>query len=311
MKKKILFLLLAISLAACTSKGNPLTTTLNNNDLSAWASKNNPATERQLLQMLDKKDLFRLKTLFEGKRSELPQNIVLYLEANLQNAFNQTEQSLRTIDKLLGTYGKSLNDTLLYNIYVVKYDNLHKQYRYREATEALKIAMDKYGYAADSIDLAKMQEAYNAIKPLKGFPQQKIHITTDVTIPISLNQYNHMIINVTSNKQSENFIFDTGANTTKFSEKYFIANNDKIKEKSTPNTIRRGGIGGFVNSDTYELKNIQLKIGGRELTMPTIMVLTGKLSYLKNYDGHLGQDVLIHFNKLILNFEDMCLTFKD
>ncbi len=45
------------------------------------------------------------------------------------------------------------------------------------------------------------------------------------------------------------------------------------------------------------------------MTVPTIVVLTDKLSYLTNYDGHLGQDVLMHFNKLTLNFKEMCLYF--
>ena len=414
-------------------------------ELEAACTLSNPSTEQHLLQMLDKKDFFRLETLLKEKRSELPQDIVLYLDANLQNAFNKTEQSLQTIDKLLGNYGKSLNDTLLHRVFVIKYDNLYKQYRYREAVKALKIAIDKYGHAADSVELTRLrEEEYKFVKSLKEFPPQKMHITTDITIPVSLNQYNHLIINVTSGKQSENFIFDTGAsnivsessaqrmgirvfessantvgaadkkvqfkvgladrlwigdlmfenlafkvmpdellsfpeanyvihgiigfpvidqmkeieicknksitvvahptkcnlhnlflentmpvvqfeadsdtvlfimdtgaNTTKFSENYFAANNVKIKEKATPNTIRRGGIGGFANNEVYELKNVQLKIGGQEMTIPTVMVLTDKLSYLKNYDGHLGQDVLMYFNKLTLNFENMCLTFGD
>jgi hypothetical protein len=75
--------------------------------------------------------------------------------------------------------------------------------------------------------------------------------------------------------------------------------------------MRRGGLGGFVDSETYELKNVQLKIGGQELIVPTIAVLTDKLSFLENYDGLLGQDVLTHFNKLILNYEDMYLFFED
>ena len=425
--KKITFLLLfAISLATCTVKSNP-------------------SAERQLFQMLDKKKLFQLETLLEEKRPELPQGIVLYLEAHLQNAFNQTEQSLQTIDILLGNYGKLLNDTLLYNIFVIKYDNLHKQSRYREAVESLKIAINKYGHAVDSIELTNLQEeTYNTIEPLTGLPPQKIYIATDVTIPVSLNQYNHIIMSVTNGEQSENFVFDTGASNvvsessaqrlgirvlkssassvgaadkkvqfkvgfadrlwlgdlmlenvvfmvmpdeflsfpeadyvihgiigfpvinqmkeivihknesitvvahptkrnlhnlfldrtmpvvlfesnrdtlffimdtgataSKFSENYFTANSVEIRENATPKTIRRGGVGGFVDSEVYELENVQLKIGGRELTIPTLMVLTGKLSYLKNYDGHLGQDVLMHFNKLILNYEDMYLTFED
>lgn len=413
--------------------------------LTACITKENSATEQQLFQMLHKKDLFRLETLLEEKRSELTEDVVLYFEAHLQNAFNQTTQSLQTIDTLLNKYGELLNDTLLYNVFAVKYDNHRKQNDYFKATEALKIAIDKYGYTTDSTELIKLkEEEYCFIEPLKEFPPQRTHITTDIIIPASLNQYNHIIVNVSTGKQSEKFIFDTGAtnvisessaqrlgvrvlessaynsgaadkkfqyrvgfadtlrigdllfenvafkvmadellsfpeadyvihgiigfsvinqmreviirknesitvvanptkrnvhnlflsetmpliqfeanndtvlfimdtgaNTSKFSEKYFAKNNTEITNKAVKKTMRRVGVGGFVDSDVYELKDVQLKIGQQELTVPGISVLTDQFSYLKHYDGLLGQDVLMHFNNLIINFEDMYLIFKD
>ena len=409
--------------------------------LAAYSQNSNPTIERQLLQMLDKKDIFRLETVLEEKKSELSQSLILYFEAHLQNAFNQTEQSLQTIDILLSNHGKELNDTLLRNVFFIKYDNLHKQTRYREATEALEIAM-----SLDSSDFANWQGAYNIVAALKEFPSQKIHISTDVTIPISRNQFNHVIMQVMSGGQLEDFIFDsgamlstvsescakrmgihilessvdvgnsigstvqskvgvadslwigdllfenvaflvlpdeglsfpeinytihgiigfpvmyqmkevvirkdesltvvarptkrnlhnlfldglspivqfeansdtvlvnmdTGANTTEFSEKYFTANKDKIAGKATLKTEQQGGAGGIVNVEVYELENVQIKIGGRELTIPTITVRIDKLSLLdENYDGNLGQNILMYFNKLILNFENMYLAFED
>lgn len=412
-------------------------------ELKTICASDSLSTELHLLRMLDKKDFFRLEALLQEKRSELSPYIALYLEANLQNAFNQTEQSLQTIDKLLGNYSKSLDDALLHRVFVIKYDNLFKQYRYSQAAEALKIAIDKYGDVVDSGWLGMLREEYYGfVKAVKEFPAQKMYITTDVSIPVSLNQYNHMIINVSSGGHSENFVFDTGAsnvisessarrmgirmlsseasttgavdkkvqlkvgladklrigdlvfenvvfkimpdkslsfpeanyvihgiigfpvmnqmkkieicknksitvvahpqkcnsrnlfldfampivqleanrdtvlfvldtdaNTTKFSANYFAAHTDEIKEKGTLNTIRRGGIGGFVDNEVYDLKNVPLKIGGQEMAVPTIKVLTDKLSFLTNYDGHLGQDVLMHFDKLTLNFRDMYLSF--
>lgn len=442
-----IFLFIIFLFGAYTAKSNSLIDVQQKQtkELEVMSALDNPLTEWDLIQMLDEKDLFRLETLLQEKKKELPPYIVLYLEANLQNAFNKTEQSLQTIDKLLGNYSESLSDMLLLRIFIVKYDNLYKQYRYVEATEALKIAIGKYGHAVDSVVLDMLREKkYNFVESIKEFPVQKMHITTDVSIPVSINQYNHMIINVSSGEQTENFIFDTGAsnvvsesvarrmgirifelagiavgaadkkvqlkvgladklwigdlmfenvvfkvmpdellsfpeadyvihgiigfpvinqmkeieiyknksitvvahptkcnlhnlfldhalpiiqfeancdtvlfimdtgaNTTKFSEKYFAANNVKIKEKATLNTIRRGGVGGFIDSEVYELENVQLKIGGQEMIIPTIMVLTDKLSYLHYYDGHLGQDVLMNFNKLTLNLEEMCVSFDD
>ncbi len=426
MKNIIPLFLVALSLAACTEKSNPV-------------------TERQLLQMLDNKDFFRLETRLEKDRSQLSKSTVLYLETHLQNAFNRTEQSLQTIDTLLGGYTKSLNDTLLSNIYQLKFDNYVKQCRYGEAAEALKIAMDKYGHASDSTDLADLHEAYNTFEPLKALPPQKMHITADVTVPVSRNQFNHVIMRATCGGQSEDFVFDTGAmlsvasescarrmgihvlessikvgnsvgskvqskvgiadslrignllienvtfliipdemlsfteinyaihgiigfpimyqmkelilhkdesitvpvhptkrdlhnlfldglspiiraetdcdtmlfkmdtgaTSTEFSEKYFAAHKSEVLEKGVLKTAKRGGAGAIIDSEHYELEKFRVKIGGCELTLPTIDVMTEKLAFTEDYDGNLGQDVLMHFNKLILNFEDMYLALED
>lgn len=442
-----IFLFAILLFGVYTVKSNSITEARQKStkELETISASDSLSTELHLLRMLDKKDFFRLETLLQEKRSELSPYIVLYLEANLQNAFNQAEQSLQTIDKLLGNYSKSLNDTLLHRIFVIKYDNLFRQYRYSQAAEALKIAIEKYGYVVDSGWLGMLREEYYGfVNAVKEFPAQKMHITTDVSIPVFLNQYNHMIINVSSGGQSENFIFDTGAsnvisesiarrmgiqilnseasttgavdkkvqlkvgladklrigdllfenvvfkimpdeslsfpeanyvihgiigfpvmnqmkkieicknnnitvfahpqkcnscnlfldfampivqleanrdtvlfvldtgaNISKFSANYFSAHTDGIKEKGTLNTIRSSGIGGFVDNEVYELKNVPLKIGGQEMTVPTIKVLTDKLSFLTNYDGHLGQDVLMHYDKLTLNFSDMYLSFNE
>ena len=186
--------------------------------LVAGCEKSNPSVERQLIQMLDNKDFFRLETRLGKERSQLSKGIVMYLDAHLQNAFNQTEQSLQTIDILLNRYKKSLNDTLLLSLYQLKFDNLLKQCRYGEAVEALKISIDTYGHANDSVDAENTQDAYNVFEPLKDFPPQKMHMTTDVTIPISRNQFGNVIMRVSCGGQSEDFVFDTGATLSVMSE---------------------------------------------------------------------------------------------
>jgi len=426
MKNIILILLCAITLASCSPKSNP-------------------ATERQLLQMLDKMDIFRLEAQLEENKSQLSKSIVLYLEASLQNVFNRTDKSLQTIDVLLNKYGKTMNDTLLNGVYMMKSMNLMKQNRYRESAEAMKIALERYGHASDSIDLANAWDVYHIIEPLKTFLPQKMHITSDVTIPVSRNRFDHLMIRVTSGGQSEDFIFDTGAsfsgvsesaaqrmgirvlesstniknstgskfhskvgiadslwvgdvlfenvaflvvsddllsfpeanyyvhgiigfpvmyqmkeirirkdesitvaayptkrnlhnlfldglypivqvetdndtllfkmdtgsNVTYFYEKYYIAHQDEIHEKAVPSTPRIGGAGSIIDIEAYYMENVPFVIGGREMTIPGAIIYTEKNASHDSYDGVLGQDVLMHFNQLILNFEDMYLTFED
>ncbi|MCL2246296.1 MAG: aspartyl protease family protein [Lentimicrobiaceae bacterium] len=433
---KTFILLLAILLAACTSKTNP-----------SAEQQSNPLVERKLLLMLDNQDMFRLEACLKNERTEISQGIALFLEAHLQNAFNQTEQSLQTIDLLFDKYENSLNDTLSWKIYKLKADNLVKQYQYCASVEAMKKAIDKYAHAADSLDFANMIDSYNTFEPLREVLPQKIHITTDVTIPISRNlMFNHLLVPVTSGGESENFVFDTGAslsvvtescakrlgirvlesslevenilgvkiqskvgvsdslwignllvknvvflvladeflffkdfdytiygiigfpimyqmkeikinkdksiivsgnpqkrdlhnlffdgstmlvqaeadsdtvllfidsgtNSSFFSERYFKAHQDKIQEKAKLYNLKRGGAGSTsIISKHYVLENISFMTGGYELTLPSIFVTQEKIKSFENYDGYIGADVLMYFNTLILNFEDMYLTFEE
>jgi predicted aspartyl protease len=429
MKHLIPILLFAILLAACTSKSNPPT------------DKSNPLIERQLLQMLENKDIFRLEADLEKEKSEISKSIVLFLEAHLQNAFNQTEQSLKTIDVLLNEYGNSLNDTLFLKTYQLKADNLMKQYQYGESVEAMKTAINNYGHAVDSVEFANMLNYCNIFEPLSTFPPQKMHITTNVTIPISRSRdFDQVLMQVTSNGKSEHFLFDMGAgisivtescakrlgirvmessleaehvagekiqskvgiadslyigdllvenvaflvfaddifgytlhgaigapvmyqmkeiqihkyesitipaqphkrdlhnlflnglkmlvqaeadsdtvllyldsgyNTSELSERYFMAQQEKLQKKATLKDFKRPTVNGLINTKVYVLENIPFKIGGYEWIIPSINVRLEKLMSYENFDGFVGQNILMHFNTLILNFEDMYLTFEE
>ena len=426
MKNLISYLLVALLLAACSEKNNPL-------------------MERKMLQMLDDKDFFRLETRLEKERTQLSKGIVMYFDAHLQNAFNRTGQSLQTIDVLLNRYGKLLNDSLLSSIYQLKADNLLKLCRYGESVETLKTVLDNYSHATDSVDFQDAWDAYNIVEPLKEYPPQKIHITADVTIPISRNQFGHVIMQVSGNGQSEDFIFDTGAalsvvsessapqlgirvlesssqvenslgnkiqtkvgiadslrisgllfenvvflvledealsfpelnyaihgivgfpvmyqmkeirirkdesitvpahptkrdvhnlfldglspvvhavndcdtllftmdtgaNISELSKRYLDAHKNEILEKGTKRLAKRGGAGGIIETEIYKLENFRLRIGGYELILPSLSVETDEYSDNEKYDGNLGQDALMYFNQLILNFEDMYLTFEN
>lgn len=411
--------------------------------LAACTPKHNPETEQQLLSMIDRKDFFRLETALKEKKAELSPAIALYAEAHLQNAFNRTDQSLQTIDALLQNHEKSLHDTLLCDVLTIKYYNLFKQYRYREAAEALQTAVS---YCTNAKDSANIQNTYNMVAPFAEIPPQEMHIgDADVVIPIYRNQFNHVMMRVVAGSEAEDFIFDTGAmlstitescakrlgvrvmeseihvgsaigstvqskvgvadslrlgglllqnvaflvvpdetlsfpevnyyihgiigfpvmyqmkevtirqdesitvsahpakrnlhnlfldgmssivqceaagdtvlfnmdtgaRSTEFSAKYFASHQDKIVAAGTPDTVQRGGAGGIVEAEVYELKNMPLKVGGKELTLPAVTVLKDNVSFLDGVDGNLGQDVLMHFGKMVLNFEDMYLALEE
>ncbi len=406
---------------------------------------NNLVLDKKMTELLDKKDFFRLETILNNSGSQLSEAKELYFRAYLQNAFNQTEQSLQTIDQLFTKYQKSLNDTLIAHLLEVKGDNHIKRFEYKLGAETLQALFESYTHVMDSADLEDLQRSYPLFELLTDAPPQKIHLNKDVTIPIKRNEFNHITMQVTCNGVSEDFIFDTGANlstitesyadrmgikpfegsvqvgsstgnhvtmnvgiadslrindllfeniafliipdeqlsipeinyyirgiigfpvmyqmkeiridkagsiivpqtpvkqtlhnifmdglspvvqlvldqdtllfcmdtgavTSELSKKYFDAHQEGIIEKGTKITKKRGGAGGIIETDVYELTKVPFKIGKYQVTLPAISVETRNYSFNEDFDGNLGQDVLLNFDEMILNFESMYLTFSN
>ena len=418
--------------------------------ITTWVScttdrPNNRELDKKMTVLLEAKEFFRLETALNKSGSQLSEAKELYYRAHLQNAFNQTEQSVQTIDLLFSKHKKSLNDSLVADLLTVKYDNHIKQFEYKPAMEALHTVLESYSHAVDSADLDDLKMAYPMVEMLKKTPPQKIYHTTDVSIPVKKNKFNHLTIPVVCNGVNEVFIFDTGAgfstivesvagqmgiqplegsvqvgsstgndvemkigvadslrisgllfenvvflilpdeqlsfpefnyyirgvvgfpvmyqmkevridqtgsifvpqtpvkqnlhnlfldgltpivqlvsgpdtlllnmdtgaNTSEFSMRYFETHQERIIEKGVKKTTMRGGAGGVIETEIYELIDVPFKIGNFQMTLPRIKVETREYSLNEDFDGNLGQDVLMHFDEMILNFESMYLTFSN
>ena len=428
MNKFICIFFVITTLAACTAE-----------------RPNNLALDRKMTELLDKNDYFRLETVLNNNGSQLSEAKELYFRAFLENAFNQTEQSLQTIDRLFSKHKKLLNDSLIAELLTTKADNHIKRFEYKPAAEILLTLIESYSHAIDSADLEDLKKNYPVFELLKNVPAQKIHQASDVTIPVNKNEFGHVTMQVICNGVDDNFVFDTGANlsvvvetaaklmgikpfdgsvqvgastgedvnmkmgvadslqingllfenvvflilpdeqlsfpevnyyirgiigfpvmyqmkeiridragsivvpqtpvkkdlhnlfmnglepivqlesgrdtllfmmdtgasTSEFSKKYFDTYKESIIEKGVKRTVKRGGAGGIIETEIYELAEVPFKIGNFQMILPEINVETREYSFdEEDFDGNLGQDVLMHFDEMILNFESMYLTFK-
>lgn len=105
------------------------------------------------------------------------------------------------------------------------------------------------------------------------------------------------------------FTFDTGANRTELSYRYYRRNEEMVKEAGTQVTGKRAGGGGVVEAETYELKDFGLEIGDRHAVLPRISVSTDEYIFNESKDGNIGQDILDLFPETVLSFEYMYLAF--
>lgn len=118
------------------------------------------------------------------------------------------------------------------------------------------------------------------------------------------------VVKVISSKDTLLFTFDTGAQSTELSFKYFNEHKTEVEKKGTKQTNERGGAGGKFAAKEYLLKNFPIVIGKNKTSLENIPVILEEYNFNKYFDGNLGQDVFLKFNSLIINFENMYIDFN-
>jgi hypothetical protein len=104
--------------------------------------------------------------------------------------------------------------------------------------------------------------------------------------------------------------FDTGANRTELSKKYYETHKAEVEQKGKLKTTMRGSGGGVVEVAAYELLDFPYQIGNSRNVLPEIAVSLQDYDFNKSLDGNLGQDVIMQFNEMILNFKYMYIDFE-
>ncbi|WP_162852544.1 retropepsin-like aspartic protease [Dinghuibacter silviterrae] len=163
-----------------------------------------------------------------------------------------------------------------------------------------------------------------SIKAILGLPViwqlQEIHILRDGEL--RLERADHPgasnlaldgwapVVSVITRGDTLSFHFDTGASNTDLYSPYLERHREEVLREGKRQTSRRGGAGGIVATEVYRLKNVDMEVGGRPLTLPQVDVLTHSTDDKgERYYGNLGQDVFSRFPEMVLNFKYMYLQF--
>jgi Aspartyl protease len=118
------------------------------------------------------------------------------------------------------------------------------------------------------------------------------------------------VISVINDADTLSFHFDTGATGSEFYSSYFNRYKTEIIKNGKAATVESGGVGGTIKTQVYILPIIDLKIGEKEIKLKEIGIRTTPTFKGQKYNGNIGQDVIVQFNEMILNFELMYLDFK-
>ena len=168
-------------------------------------------------------------------------------------------------------------------------------------------------------------QIHYAIRAILGMPVicrlQEVHILRDGTLhilPSSASRPSNLaldgwtpVVSVGAAGDTLSFYLDTGSTTTDLFSPYFHKHLDEILRSGQAEISKRGGAGGVVKDDVYRLNEFNLSVGGQQITLPHIDVLTHPAdeSEGEQYYGSLGQDVIGLFPEMVLNFKYMYLAF--
>lgn len=138
-------------------------------------------------------------------------DLILY-EATLDNAFNKPEESIRLINRLLRKYPENFNDTILCDLYAMKAQNAAHLQNYRAAFHNNKIILSRYSAVCSQDEIKSFKQDNSFYQYLVNAPKMTIIKESDSKIPLTRDLAGIFNIPVQINGETEEFIFDTGAN---------------------------------------------------------------------------------------------------
>jgi len=117
-------------------------------------------------------------------------------------------------------------------------------------------------------------------------------------------------MSVVNDADTLTFHFDTGATGTEFYGNYFNQFKEKTMSNGKLEIVESGGVGGTIKTEVYILPVVNLRIGETKIELKDIAVRTKPSFKGQKYNGNIGQDVIKQFDEMVLNFEDMYVSFR-
>ncbi len=180
-------------------------------------SRKNEALFNAIYTLTEQNNFFKAKELYESNKDAFTVSYQQYTEAVLSNAFNKVEESEKQINCLINKKG-NIPDSLQFKLYEIRYDNAVKLYNYKEAKNTIKTILSDYKNYLNSEEIADYENSLKIWTALENIPAQKVDIKEKTSIKMEKDIAGLNTLKVSANKDSLNFIFDTGANLSTTSQ---------------------------------------------------------------------------------------------
>ena len=165
----------------------------------------------ELLTYYKEKNFFKLdKLMSEIKYDKSNPDLVLY-RATIDNVFNKPEESNRLINILLKEYPKYFNDTIVKELYNMQSANAYRLQDYKSAYLDDSIIVNKYRHVCDSSEFESREDDITLFRSIMDVPKMEINMPENSKIPIKKDIAGLQNVPVTLQKDTVDFVFDTGA----------------------------------------------------------------------------------------------------
>ncbi len=172
---------------------------------------NSNIDSNQIYSLIEQDNFFKAKEVYYKNKGNLTNQDQQFIEAVLDNAFNELEKSDEKINSLINQKN-SIPESLQVKLYEIKYDNAVKKYKYKEAKNALQTLLGCYKKILEPEKISDFENSLKIWTALENTPPQKVDVQDKTTIKMKKDIAGLNTLEISVGKDSTNFIFDTGAN---------------------------------------------------------------------------------------------------
>src|SRR5690606_16973026 len=158
-------------------------------------------------------------------------------------------------------------------------DNFIKEFAYKNAAETINFILENYAELLGEKELDDLKNSYQIWYALQDAPQQTVKIPSTTRQKMKIDKAGLKNLSVFSNKDSIDFIFDTGANISTV----IASTAKKMDMKIIPAGIEVGTITGqTINADLAVCP--VMKIGAIEIRNAIFLVMSDEALYIPQID---------------------------
>lgn len=147
-----------------------------------------------------------------------------------------------------------------------------------------------------------IQDGEIVIPEKPGEKKVQHNMILDLLKPVIYMQYNNVLLP---------FTFDSGANTSSFSDNFYHAYQKEIEAAATKKNVSVGGTGGVISKEVLIMPQLKMQVQDKTAVFTNAEINTDEISTNgKTYYGNIGQDLIGQFTKMTVSFTGSYILFE-